>query len=464
VGWLTGPKVEKQVIDGQQGRMIVDAFGVRNPNNAGEVQGDPNYANYVTNGYGRNELVYSCIRYRAEAITQAALRVYPAGRGEPIDDHPLRRLFANPNPICNEFEFWEVQSTYKDLAGTNFTLIVRGRGGAAAQLWPLRPDLVGVLPGRNYLRDPTDYVWVYRPDPSNPDLLALIAREDMIRVRYPNPNPNDPGWRWFGQPPLRAAARAVTLDNAATDFVDTLLRNHAMPSLVVETTATDMTNALHERLQSLWRKTFGGPRRGEPAFLQRGMTVKALGMNLRDLEFPDLRSVSETRICMAFGVEPILVGAKEGLEHNAYKDYREARLSFWEESMITEEKRYLAPIVKQLVPDFAGVGRRAFRVGWDNSEVLALKESQQQIWDRATRALQVGGITVNDFNFLVGLPDKGAAGDVFLMPAGVAPQPVGEDRAAVEAESVSATYGLLAAEYGIELSADELRALPRREE
>jgi HK97 family phage portal protein len=463
MGWLSAPRVAKDaaVIDGAQQHMFLEPFGYNNRNNAGEIQAAPNFTNYAENGYGRNELVYSCIRYRAESLPQSVLRVYPQGRGEAMEDHPLRRVLANPNPLQSEFEMWELASTYKDLGGTAFIFIVRGRNQAAAQLWPLMPHLVGVLPGRTYPRDPTDYVWVYRPDPNRPDLQALIAREDMLRVRYPNPDPGDPGYRWFGMPPLRPGARATTLDNAATDFVDSLLRNHGQPSTVVTTQAAEMTEALHDRLTSLWRKAFGGPRKGSPAFLQRGMDVKPLGFNLRDLEFPDLRSVSETRICSVFAVEPILVGAKEGLEHNAYKDYREARLSFWEESMVTEQRRFGDPFRSQLLPDFNGVGRRPVRLEWDNSGVIALKESQQAQWDRATRALQAGGITVNDFRVQVGLPDLGPAGDIFLTPAGVTASPVGDNRPTPQ-QAVAASYGLLAAEFGIELTQHELEGLKAR--
>jgi HK97 family phage portal protein len=450
-----------QVIDGQQGRMLLDPFGAANPNNAGMVNQDGSYSNYATSAYGRNELVYACIRYRAESLPQSVLRVYPRGRGEPLENHRLRRLFAEPNPLMGEFEFFELQSTYKDLSGACFTLIVRGRDGLPSELWPLRPDLVGALPGarRGYpANSMQNFIWVYRPDPNRPEITVGIDPDDMLRVRYPNPNPNDPGYRFFGQPPLRAAARAVTLDNGATDFVDTMLRNHAIPSIVIETEQT-MTSTIQDRLATSWVKAFGGPRRGYPAFLQKGMNVHVLGLNLTDLEFPDLRAVAETHICMPFGVPPILVGAKVGLEHNAYKDFREARLVFWEEAMVSEQRRWIEPVRSQLLPQFTGAGRPTIRLGWDNSDVLPLKESQQQIWDRATRAVQAGAITVNEFCMLVGLPDKGTAGDMYLTPAGVVPQPIAEDRAAVEIESKAAAIGLLAAEHGIELKPDELAML-----
>jgi HK97 family phage portal protein len=466
MGWLTGPKASKDITaiaDGRQNFMQLDPFGPVGRNEAGIISQDGSYANYATSGYGRNELVYACIRYRAESLPQSVLRVYPSGAGGPIDDHRLRKLFETPNPITDEFAFWELSSTYKDLAGTSFWLVVNGRDGLPGQLWPLRPDLVGVLPNP---KDPADYMWIYRPDLNRPEIMVPIpdagsprsngAPAYMIRVRYPNPNPLDLGSPYFGQPPLRPAARAASLDNAATDFVDSLLRNHAMPSVIIET-ESEITEVLHKRLKKMWQDAFSGPNRGLPAFLQKGMKVHEVGLSLTALEFPDLRDQSETRICGAFGVEPILVGTKIGLTHNAYKDYREARLSFWEEAMVSEQRRFVEPVRSRLLPKFTGIGRSRVRIDWDNSGVMALKEAEQSKWQRATTALTSGGITRNDFRNIVGLPAV-ANGDVFLTPSGVTPQQVGEDPA-VAAGTVAASLGLMAAEYGIELSNDELDAL-----
>jgi HK97 family phage portal protein len=469
MGWLTGPKVAKDslaVIDGRQSFMALPpGTAAGGPNLAGEIQPDGSYANYATSGYGRNDLVYACIRYRAESLPQSVVRVYDALSNDaiPLNDHRLRKLFERPNPITSEFEFFEMLVTYKDLAGTCYILVVKGRDGLPAELWPLRPDLVGVSPNP---RDLADFDWVYRPDPERPEIAVAVpdagspraAAEPayMIRIRYPNPNPNDIGWRYFGQPPLRPAARATSLDNGATDFVDTLLRNHAMPAVVVET-EQEITDTLHKRLMARWKEAFGGTRRGGAAFLQKGMKLHEVTMTLKDLEFPDLRTQTEVEICRAFGVEPVLVGAKVGLENNAYKDYREARLSFWEEAMFSEQRRFIEPIRSFLVPAFTGVGRRPIRSDWDNSGVLALRESQGSLWERSNEALKSGGITRNDFRRLVGLPPV-PGGDVFLTPLNVATQEIPSE----SAETISSSLDLLAAEYGIELRPDEITKLRAR--
>ena len=422
MGWLTGPRAWRkaiglQVPSGDQGVVQIDPFFGR-PNLDGMLYPDSSYETFARNGYGRNELVFACISEKAQSLPQSVLRVYPTSAGgEPLESHRLRQLIAQPNPVTNEFEFFELSVTYLDLAGNCYWLIQRARDGLPAELWPLRPDLVRIWPSM----DPRvwRYGYVLNPDAvargQQPDVVP-IPPGDLIHIKYPNPL--DP---YFGQAPLRPASRASTLDNAATDFVDALLRNHAIPGVVV-TTAEATNQEVTNRLKEKWKVAFGGSRRGEPAFLQQGMDVKVLGLNLRDLEFPDLRTISESRICMALGVPPILVGAKVGLDRSTFTNYGEARVSFWEETVMPLQRRFLEPVRTRLLPEFSGVGRARVELRWDNSDVLALRESEQARWDRATNALARGGVTINDFRRTVGL-DKVAGGDVFLLPAGVTPQP-----------------------------------------
>lgn len=462
MGWLDGSRVAKQgfdVPDGIQNRIQLPAIVGGGPNLNGVLEPDGSYEVFASHGYGRNELVYACIALRAESLPQSVLRVYPTGpSNQPLDGHRLRTLIERPNDIISEFELFELNVTYLDLAGISYTMIVPGRDGLPSELWPLRPDLVGVLPNPSDVRD---YRWVYRPDPERPHIQVVIPRHLVIVVKYPNPNPFNPADRYFGKPPLRSAARAITLDNAATDFVDRLLRNDATPTAVV-TTAQAVTDELVERLRSKWFQRHGGNARGGVAFLQKGMDVKPLGLNLRDLEFPDLRTISESRICMAMGrTPPILVHAKVGLDRSTFANYHEAVQSWWNGPLWSLQRRTHSAYSSKLLPYFVGAGRRSVMLGWDNSTVPSLREAESARWERATNALARGGITRNDFRQVVGLPPV-PNGDVFLTPAGVVAEQAGAD--VPDLEAVAATYTLTAAEYGIELTTDELAALRARHE
>lgn len=368
------------------------------------------YETHATHGYARNELVYACIQEKATSLPESPLRIYRDNRGDgsPDEEHPLRQLIANPNPLMSEFDLWELTVVHLELSGNAFWHIIRGRNGKPAQLWPIRPDMIRIYPSADRQKGPS-YGIEFAPG------KVYQAGRDVVHFKYPNPLDD-----YLGQAPLRPAIRAVVMDNQATDFVRALLKNHAIPGVVVETQQA-IDQEVADMLKKRWMESYGGSRRGEPAFLQTGMSVKPLGLNLKELEFPDLRTISETRICTVFGVPPILVGAKAGLDRSTFANYAEARRSFWEETILPLQRRLRDTVVRKLLPEFQGPRPRSVHVAFDISDVLALKESEQAKWERATQALRAGGITVNSFLRLVGEPETGAAGEVFLRPAGVLP-------------------------------------------
>ncbi len=411
MGWLTGKKAAPALLprlETGQGFIQVPPYPGARPGGDGAVYPDSSYESFARNGYGRNELIFSCIAEKAQSLPQSILRVYPDVQGDSLEDHPLRRLLANPNPVLSEFELFELSVTYLDIAGSCYWTIQRAIDGSPSELWPLRPDRIRIFPTTN------PRVWQYgyalSPDSFNEDIVP-IPRRDLIHFKYPNPL--DP---YFGQPPLRPAARATALDNAATDFVTTMLDNYAVPGVVV-TAAGEVDEEVARNFKRDWKKAFSGSHRGEPGIVQSGMKVEPLGLTLEQLEFPDLRSVSETRICMALGVPPILIGSKTGLDRSTFTNYREARAYFWEETVFSLQRRFGDKIRQQLVSEFTGVGRRRVQTRWDNSDVLALREPEDAKWRRVLEGVIRGTITPNEGRAIINLPPVNG-GDVLYVPSG----------------------------------------------
>lgn len=397
MGWLTGSPEAK-----------LAGFEVSELGSGDPLYPEPSFANFSDHAFGRNELVYACIMEKATSLPEAPLRVYAAdGMGEPKEQHPLRTLIASPNPHMTEFELMEMLVLHLDLAGNAFWEIVVDRAGRPVELWPLRPDRVRIWPQK-------DGRTLYGVEIGNGRVMPL--GENVVHFKLPNPKDS-----YVGQAPLRPALRAVALDNEATDFVKVLLQNKAVPGTVIETEHA-INEKVVKRLTAKWMERFGGKNRGMPAFLQKGMKVHALGLDLQKLEFPDLRTISESRICMVFGVPPILVGAKVGLDRSTFANYAEARRSFWEETLMPLQSRIAQTIIKKLLPmvNAGKVGAARVVVRFDNSNVLALRESEGDRWEQAIQALRAGGITVNEFCRRVGLPPKDGA-DIYLRPAGVTP-------------------------------------------
>lgn len=369
------------------------------------------FVSWAKEAYGKNELVYACITELATSVPEAPLRVYrdTDSGWEELPDHPLRQLIQRPNPVLSEYELWELTIVHLYLAGNAYWEIVRTRDGRPRELWPLRPDRVRIIPDQ----DPRiHHTYAYAVDGK---LYPLGT--DVVHFKLPNPLDE-----YFGQPPLRAAVRAVAVDNEATDYVKSLLQNDAMPPVVV-TTEQRLDEETVNRLRSRWRDRFGGDKRGSPAFLQKGMDVKVLGLNLRDLEFPDLRSISETRICAVFGVPPILVGAKTGMDRSTYSNYEEARRSFWEETISPLLRRLADRINHKLLPMFGDAD--GIEARFDTSEVSALQESVNERWARITEAVKAGWLSIDEARTEAGF-DPVPGGRVLLRPTSMTAIPLDE--------------------------------------
>lgn len=369
-----------------------------------------NYYDMARGGYQKNELVYACINEISRAVPEAPLRIYDAEYNE-LPDHPLRRLIERPNPFLTEFELWELTLMYMYLSGNAYWEKVRSRSGQVVELYPLRPDRVQIVP------DDNKYISGYIYEIGGQKYPIDV--DDIIHFKFNNPLDD-----FLGQSPLRAALRQVSVDNEATDYAKSLLENSAIPGVVI-TTQTTLDDEVTERLKKKWMQKFGKKKRGEPAFLQEGMDIKTVGMTMTDLAFPDLRSISETRICAVFQVPPILVGANTGLQRSTFANYEEARKSFWQETISPLLSRLAQVANRSLMTEFEKDSKN--RAYFDTSDVSALQSIHNERWTRVDKAAVSGWITVNEARTEVGFAPV-TSGDVFLRNFNTVPVPEGEPK------------------------------------
>lgn len=357
-----------------------------------------NYFSLAREGYSKNEVVYACVNERATSFTSAPLRVYRDGVSGPeeIPTHGLRQLMIRPNAIMSAEDFWISTVSYYDIAGNAFWWKVRSAAGRVVELWPLRPDRVRILP------DPRDVILGYQYEVDG--TAYTVEPQDIIHFKRWHPT-ND----FFGLSPLQVAARMTDSDNEATDFVQALLQNSAQHGVAITTEAALDDNVV-ERMLRRWKQKFSGKKRGEPVVLQKGMDVKPISMTLRDLEFPDLRSISETRICAVYQVPPIVIGMKSGIDKATYANYEEARRSFWEEAILPLMRSVEGVLNIHLTPEY---GDQAAYARFDESDVRALQEKEDVKWNRADKAYNSGWITRNEARSIVG-QDPLPNGDVLI--------------------------------------------------
>lgn len=368
---------------------------------------------FVRDGYRANSLVYRCTEFLATSVSTPNLSAVldtPEGEVELSPRDPLSRLLEHPSPdYGGQTRFMRQVVRLLMLTGEAVMYKVPGqRSGRTVELQLLPSSAIEVE--RTQAGEKT---YLYRPDPTRPP-IRLEAGE-IIFLKLDDPLNKDRGLS-----PLAAAARETDTDNEATDFRKAFFQNGGIPSGVL-TTERPATPKELEEWAAMWRERYSGSKNaGKTPALAGGLKYQRAGALPNELAFPELTGLSESRICQAFGVPPILVGAKVGLDRSTYNNYANARRSFWEDTV--------SPLLEFLEDELTdglteiGDGRR---IVFDISKVPALQEDAGKVEERYGKALDRGAITVNEYREKIGL-DPVDDGEVFLRPGKAVVVPIGE--------------------------------------
>jgi HK97 family phage portal protein len=387
----------------------VPAYAVGRP-----VWPDRNLTVLRDQGYNQSATVYGCVQARAKAVSAATLRVYRdegGGQRAEVDNHPLRELLLRPNPYMSEAEFLLMTSTFMDVAGFAIIEKVRSTNGRVVELWHLRPDWAKPI-----MRDQAAPDWEYRIPGRG---AVTIAADDVLVITGTPSATMSP----TGLSPISVALRELGIENSATDFLKLFFDNGAAPryALVSPTAITDQAKA--DAIKERWAQSYGGFQNWvNVALLHSGLDLRQVGFDMNEMAYPELRRLTEARICTAFGVPAILIGAQVGLDASTYSNFEEARRTFYEDTVGPLWARIDGAITRDLLPEFGA--ERGISVEFDTSNIPALRDDVNPAWGRATAALSAGAITINQAQLEMGLPGFGPGGDVLLMPSSVIPVPV----------------------------------------
>lgn len=380
----------------------------------------------------RSEIVYAALRAKADAAKDPRLliqaRSSDRAEWQEVAGHPLRRLLMRPSDLMDTAQFltalivsWDVsRAVYVQKLYANNN----PRTGALVGLVPLDPGRV------RKLRDGT-YQWGSGTD------RVIFQPEDLL-IREAS--------AWYDLPPLAVALGSVDADVAQTDFVRAFFANGGVPGGVL-TTDQVLQEAEAEELKLRWRQRFGrGGRPHDIAVLGKGTTYTRTGAQLDELDSETLREFTETRVCMAFGVPPLILYAYAGLKRATYSNLKEAFPAWWETTLMPMFKDWLSWLTWSLLTEFEDEERiysERVRLVWDFSEVTALQEDVDAKQQRAREHFRAGGITLNEYREAIGEPPD-PAGDYYLrqpaqviVPAGTVPPDAlsaaepGDKRAAV---------------------------------
>ena len=343
----------------------------------------------------RNELVFACIAAKAQTAHDPRLFVEQrtAKGWQPIENHPFRALFMRPNPDMTEADLMRAALVSWDISNPRrFYVYKEYTRNLLTGLYPLNPASMRPLMNR---ADDTQIGWVW----SDGVWRREYGMDEIMVRRAP---------AWYNPPPLPAAMGSVNSDTAQTEYVRTFFENGGVPPGLLKY-ERPLSQPQRDEIREKWRATYGNQRGGQHdiGVLDANVAYQEIGTPLDKLSSPTLRSVAESRICMVFGVPPLIVYAYVGLLRATYSNLKEAWGGFWDATMSPAYKEWRVWWMWNLLSEFENerdIRTERVRLAYDMSLVAALQEDVDAMQLRARENYKVGGLTLNEFRAEIGKP------------------------------------------------------------
>ena len=337
--------------------------------------------------FSLSEIVFACVREKATAVNDAPLEVVrDTEDGVEVVDHEALSLFYD-NKYYSYADLLNLMVSRLELTGASRCLmnLYRNRDGVG-EIIPLPSNIVKAnsnavqIVGYEITRDG--------------DSPLVVDLEEILDIRYVDPA------SFMGYiSPLSAAYRQYRTDEQREILTNELLENRQVPGLMLEQQAGQaLTRDQVAVLRDTLTERVGGGKRGKSLVIPFGLKV-APGIDVKDIDFSALASLTESRICMAFQVPPILIGAKVGLDKATYANYKEARKSFYRESMKAIWNILAEGFTRNI---FRKHGEEELYFRFDTSNVPEMQEDEDAKANRVVALFNAGVIDRNEARQEVG--------------------------------------------------------------
>ncbi|MCK5603753.1 phage portal protein [Candidatus Pacearchaeota archaeon] len=317
--------------------------------------------------YRTNSLVYACIKLKSSAFQSAplVLQSFDTETKEwiTVDDHDLKEPLTG-NKFLSESEIKQYVDIHLNTTGKSFLWKWQDQV-QTRELWPIPPQWVTINTVENI--DPNSNKRVIESFTVQTDTGKefILTTDEMIYNRFV-----DPINLWDGLSPLSACSKNVQMDDNALNFQANAIESLNLPGMIINT-KKPMNPTQRADLRSILAQKMGDSV-GSNVLILNGTDVEYQVVNtVKDLDWSNLNNLNESRICMAFGVPPVVVGAVVGLENSPWSNIKEAQRWFYKQTMVSEWDLVASGFTRSLIPPNL---QNEFRFIFDTDQIQELKE------------------------------------------------------------------------------------------
>lgn len=344
-----------------------------------------NLVGLASQAYAANGVVFACMMVRQLLFSSVRFQWQTLRNGKPSDTFGNTDLSILERPwtggTTQDLLSRMIQDA--DLAGNSYWTV---QGGEFVHL---RPDWVDVIVEERILPDgrgpvgwrKRGYVYTEGGIQSGNDPVGFLADEVVHFAPIPDPLACYRGMSW-----LTPVLREIQNDQAMSKHQRKFFDNGATVNLVIKHNPIADPQAVQKWAQEMESKHGGVDNAWKNLNLYPGADATAVGSNLKEIDFGDVRAGGEVRIAAAAGVPPIIIGLSKGLDSSTYSNYSQARRRL-ADGTAHPLWQNLAGSMEHILPS-PGNGTRLW---YDATDVPFLREDEMD----AANIQQVRAATIN---------------------------------------------------------------------
>lgn len=285
--------------------------------------------------YQKNVVAFRCIDLIAKSVASVDWALYKedaSGKEERVLKHPVLDVLYRPNPREGLPTFMEKLMAYFMINGNTFIERVKlsagAKGGTVKEMYVHRPDRIEILKkgltvvAYQYKFGSEKVVWPVDP---------ITGVSDLMHMKTFNPDDDFYGWGI-----TMSAASEIDNSNFSSQWNRSMFKNGARPGTLI-TMSKRLSPEQYERFkEQIESKYSGAGNAGKTLILDNvdsskgEINVVPWGWSPREMDFNESENKMARRIAFSYGVPPQLIGIPGD---NTYSNYKEARESFWEDTV-----------------------------------------------------------------------------------------------------------------------------------
>lgn len=400
----------------------------------GSAAGEGDWRKVIGDG-SSSSIVEACVLWICRNFPEAPAVVVQTGDDAipQVVRHPFARKVRWPNPYYSGVLLWYGTLTSWVIDGNAYWLKVRDRLGRVVELWYVPHWMIEP----RWTFDGSDYIHHYDYRPGG--ILIELEPADVFHLRYGI----DPDNTRKGRSPLRTLFMELGVDQEASRFSATILKNLGVPGVVIapdKDSKGELDEPKREAIKAKFKQSFSGDHRGDPIVMSRPTSIVQFGFSPQNMELGAIRDIPEERVTAVLGIPAAVVGFGTGLQTaKVGATMSELRDQAYENNIIPTQRLIGDEMTLQLLPEFLQPGEdlAALEVAFDLAKVRVLQEAQGKLADRQSTLARAGIAMRAEARAAVGLPVR-SEDRVFIPSPGVQViQPDGSVAAATPAEQAA---------------------------